>query len=162
DVLCKGDREQVTEVQTSFETGDEWKTDAGQTKKDGTPMIVESRWTLARNEQDRPDYILITNTDITEQKRTQEHLLRAQRMESIGTLAGGIAHDLNNILSPILMSVEMLKLKQHDADSARWLDVIKESSERGADLIKQVLGFARGMQGERIQVQPKHIIKDLV
>jgi signal transduction histidine kinase len=83
-------------------------------------------------------------------------------MESIGTLAGGIAHDLNNILSPILMSVEMLQLRDQDPETARWLAVIKENSERGADLVKQVLGFARGMQGERIQVQAKHIIKDLV
>ncbi len=60
------------------------------------------------------------------------------------------------------MSVEMLQLNEHDPETMRWLSVIKENSERGADLVKQVLGFARGMQGERIRVQIKHIIKDLV
>ena len=78
--------------------------------KDGQKLIVEAAGRLVGNEQGRPDYILIINTDITEQKRTEEHLLRAQRMESIGTLAGGIAHDLNNILSPILMAVDMMQL----------------------------------------------------
>jgi len=89
-------------------------------------------------------------------------LLRAQRMESIGTLAGGIAHDLNNILSPIIMSVEMLGLKNLDTETKRWLTLIGENAERGADLIKQVLTFARGMEGDRIPVQVKHIVKDLV
>jgi PAS domain S-box-containing protein len=162
DTLCGGDRTQVTDAQAAFEAGDEWKVDAGQLTQNRASITVESRWTLARNERGQPDYILVTNTDITEQKKTQEQLLRAQRMESIGTLAGGIAHDLNNILSPVLISVDMLQLKSQDADTSRWLGVIKESTERGADLIKQVLGFARGMQGERIQIQLKHIIKDLV
>ena len=83
-------------------------------------------------------------------------------MESIGTLAGGIAHDLNNILSPILMSVDMLQLNRPDPETARWLSMIRENAERGADLIRQVLTFARGMSGERIPVQLKHIIKEIV
>src|SRR5215204_5013987 len=94
----------------------------------------------------------------SEQKRTEEHLLRAQRMESIGTLAGGIAHDLNNILSPIMMAIDMLRLNDIDADTRRWLDIMKENAERGADLVKQVLTFARGMSGERFPVRLKHII----
>ena len=162
DVLCDGDKTELTEAQTAFAEKDEWKTVARHKTESGKSVIVESRWTLVRNEQNQPDYILITNTDINEQKRTEEHLLRAQRMESIGTLAGGIAHDLNNILAPILMSVEMLQLDNLGADAKRWLDVIKENSERGADLVKQVLTFARGMEGERIPVQLKHIIKDLI
>jgi two-component system cell cycle sensor histidine kinase/response regulator CckA len=162
DVLNAGDRSQLSKAQTVFEDKDEWKTDLRQQTKGGTPLIVESRWTLVRAEQNQPDYILITNTDITEQKLTEEHLFRAQRMESIGTLAGGISHDLNNILSPILMSVDMLRLNQPDAETDRWLAVIRENAERGADLVKQVLTFARGMEGERISVQMKHIIKDLV
>lgn len=152
----------LEEAHLSLQKTGEWKTDARHKTRSGKMLIVESRWSLVRNEHGEPDYILIINTDVTEQKRTEEHLLRAQRMESIGTLAGGIAHDLNNILSPIIMSVEMLRMKDGDADTQRWLSLIGENAERGADLIKQVLTFARGLEGERIPVQIKHIVKDLV
>jgi PAS domain S-box-containing protein len=162
DIVCGGDRSHTVEARSALKTSDEWKTVTEQVTRAKVKIIVESRWTLVRNDRGQPDYILITNTDITEQKRTEQHLLRAQRMESIGTLAGGIAHDLNNILSPILMSVEMLQLNDPDHENARWLSMIRENAERGADLVKQVLTFARGMSGERIPVQLKHIIKDLV
>jgi PAS domain S-box-containing protein len=162
DVLLCGDERRIEEAHLALQQKGEWKTEARHTTKGGQKLIVESRWTLVGNELGQPDYILIINTDVTEQKRTEDHLLRAQRMESIGTLAGGIAHDLNNILSPIIMSVEMLRLKTSDDETKRWLSLIGENAERGADLIKQVLTFARGLEGERIPVQVKHVVKDLV
>ena len=157
-----GDREHVAQATAALGRSDEWKSEARHITRTGEKLIVESRWTLVRNEKGEPDYYFITNTDITEQKRTEEQLLRAQRMESIGTLAGGIAHDLNNILSPIMMAVDMLQLNGADEDGKRWLSIIKESAERGADLVHQVLTFARGMTGEHVPVQLRHIIKDLV
>lgn len=148
--------------QPSFDEKDEWQADVRHRTKSGAAIHVISRWTLVRTEQQQPDYYLITKTDVTEHRKSEEHLLRAQRMESIGTLAGGIAHDLNNVLSPILMSVEMLQMENRDEETLRWLGMIRESAERGADLIKQVLTFARGMDGERVSVQVKHIVKDLI
>jgi len=115
-----------------------------------------------RNEQGQPDCNLILSTDITEQKKIEEQLLRAQRMESIGTLAGGIAHDLNNVLSPILMAIAMLHINANDDETERWLNLARENAERGAAMVKQVLSFARGVEGERVSVQIKHIVKDLV
>jgi two-component system, cell cycle sensor histidine kinase and response regulator CckA len=162
DVLFAGDQRPLEETHAALQDTGEWKTEARDKTKDGRKLIVESRWTLIGNDQGQPDYILIINTDVTEQKLIEEHLLRAQRMESIGTLAGGIAHDLNNILSPIIMSVEMLSLKETDPETKRWLSLIGENAERGADLIKQVLTFARGLEGKRIPVQIKHIVKDLI
>ena len=156
------DSEHISQARTALENSDEWKSESAQKRKSGETITIESRWTLVRDEKSVPDYYLIVNTDITEQKRAQEHLFRAQRMESIGTLAGGIAHDLNNILSPIMMSVDMLRLNENDAETSRWLGMIKENAERGTELVKQVLTFARGMAGERIKVQLKHIVKDLV
>ena len=162
ELICGGEPEHAARAKNALAKSDEWKTDARHVTRAGEKLIVESRWTLVRNEKGEPDYYFITNTDITEQKRTEEQLLRAQRMESIGTLAGGIAHDLNNILSPIMMAVDMLQLDMPEADRTRWQGIIKESAERGADLVRQVLTFARGMTGEHIPVQLKHIIKDLV
>ena len=162
DVIYGGDPAHINAAKAALEAKDEWKVECGQVTRGGEKITVVSRWSLIRNDTGQPDYILITNTDVTDQKRAEEQLLRAQRLESIGTLAGGIAHDLNNVLAPILMSVEMLQLNGVDPETARWLTMIRENADRGADLIKQVLTFARGMSGERIQVQVKHIVKELV
>jgi len=101
------------------------------------------------------------HTDITERKKLEHQFLRAQRMESIGTLAGGVAHDLNNILAPILMSIEILKLTTKDPDTTEILKTIETSAKRGADIVRQVLSFARGLESQRIEVQPKHLLGDV-
>jgi two-component system, cell cycle sensor histidine kinase and response regulator CckA len=162
DILYKGDRKPLDEVRTEFEKTGEWRREVRRETKEKKSLIIEARWTLVRNEQGQPDYVLIIQTDITEQKRAEEHLLRAQRMESIGTLAGGIAHDLNNILSPVLMASDMIQANGANAETTKWLSLIRENAERGAELVKQVLTFARGLEGERISVQVKHVVKDLV
>ncbi|MDL5502687.1 MAG: histidine kinase dimerization/phospho-acceptor domain-containing protein, partial [Candidatus Methanoperedens sp.] len=102
--------------------------------------------------------ILLAIEDITEKKRLESQLLRSQRMESIGTLAGGIAHDLNNLLTPIMLSLQILKEKLKDEQSQKLLSILENNSQRGANLIKQVLSFARGVEGERNSLQVKHII----
>jgi two-component system, cell cycle sensor histidine kinase and response regulator CckA len=140
----------------------EWNGEMRQVRRDGAEIIVQSRWTLVRDEQSQPKSILIINTDITEKKRMESQFLRAQRMESIGTLAGGIAHDLNNVLSPILMAIDMLQLKTTDETSRKWLDVLRTNAERGGNMVRQVLSFARGVEGERVALQPKHLVKEIV
>ncbi len=140
----------------------EWTGEMHQVRRDGTEIIVASRWTLVRDEQGRPKSILIINTDVTEKKRMESQFLRAQRMESIGTLAGGIAHDLNNVLSPILMAIDMLQLRVTDENSKKWFDVLRANAERGGSMVRQVLSFARGVEGERVALQPKHLIKEIV
>jgi PAS domain S-box-containing protein len=162
ELVLRGNPERLNEIRDALESSDEWITETTHTRHDGSSLTVESRWTLVRDDRGKPDYYLVIITDITEKRRAEEQLLRAQRMESIGTLAGGIAHDLNNVLSPILMAVEMLQLKNQDPEIDRWLEVIRKSSERGADLIKQVLTFARGLEGKRVAVQLKYLVKDIV
>ncbi len=120
----------------------EWNGETHQTRRDGAEIIVQSRWTLVRDERGQPKSILVINTDVTEKKRMESQFLRAQRMESIGTLAGGIAHDLNNVLSPILMAIDMLHLKATDESSKKWLDVLRTNAERGGIMVRQVLSFA--------------------
>jgi PAS domain S-box-containing protein len=140
----------------------EWSGEFRQRTKAGEQITVESRWTLVRSDSGEPRSILVINTDITERRKIEQQLLRAQRMESIGTLAGGIAHDLNNILSPILMSIQMLQMKMEDEVAQQWLQILQSNAERGADMVRQVLSFARGVEGERVAVQPKHLIKDVI
>jgi PAS domain S-box-containing protein len=153
---------QFEEARKAVIQNGEWQGEIRQTRRDGEEIIVESRWTLVRDEKGQPNSILVINTDITEKKRMESQFLRTQRMESIGTLAGGIAHDLNNVLSPILMAIDMLQLKTTDEASKKWLDVLRTNAERGGDMVRQVLSFARGVEGERVALQPKHLIKEIV
>ncbi|NEU81117.1 PAS domain S-box protein [Nostoc sp. UIC10630] len=134
----------------------EWRGELHQLTKEGKVIIVESRWILIRDDHGQTKSILSVNTEITQQKQLEAQLLRSQRLESIGTLAGGIVHDLNNILSPILMSVQLLQKKLPDSQSQQILQTLENNVKRGANLLKQVLSFARGIEGKRtiVQIQP--------
>ncbi len=142
-------------------TEGEWHGELQHLTKDQGKLSIESRWTLIRDSEGQPKSVLAINTDVTEKKLIEAQFMRAQRMESIGTLAGGIAHDLNNILAPILMSIDILKLTATDAQAKNVLETIEISAKRGADIVRQVLSFARGMEGERVEVQPKHLLQDV-
>ncbi len=160
--LFKGPSTQFEKARRAVIENGEWSGESHQIRRDGAEIVVESRWTLVRDEQRNPTSILVINTDITEKKRMEGQFLRAQRMESIGTLAGGIAHDLNNVLSPIVMAIDMLKLKATDEASDKWLEVLRTNAERGGNMVRQVLSFARGVEGERVALQPRHLIKEIV
>ena len=144
-----------------IETG-KWAGECKHNCKDGSTITVRGRWTLVRDELAVPRSILIINTDVTEQRKLETHLLRAQRLESIGTLASGVAHDLNNILTPILMCTEVLKKNPAPADLAPLISMIQESATRGANVVKQVLTFARGIEGERVVIKPGHLIQEMI
>ncbi|MUG93009.1 PAS domain S-box protein [Scytonema sp. UIC 10036] len=138
-----------------------WQGELQKITKFGQEIIVESRWTLVRDEYSQHKSILVVDTDITQKKQLEKQFLRAQRMESIGTLASGIAHDLNNVLSPILMSVQMLKAKGRDERTQQILTIVENNAKRGAELVKQVLAFARGIEGDRTVLQIKHLISEM-
>ncbi|MDZ4286635.1 MAG: PAS domain-containing protein [Prosthecobacter sp.] len=139
----------------------EWQGELAQVTKAGNQILVEARWTLVSDSAGQPRSILAINTDITEKKKLEQQVLRAQRMESIGTLAGGIAHDLNNVLAPIMMSIDLLKLICREQRALSVLSTIEFSAKRGADMVRQILSFARGMEGERVKIDPAEIIRDL-
>ncbi|MEH2358589.1 MAG: CHASE3 domain-containing protein [Nostoc sp.] len=122
----------------------------------GTRRYMETHAVPLRNESDGMFMHLALMRDITQQKQLEAQLLRSQRLESIGTLAGGIVHDLNNILSPILMSVQLLQKKLPDQQSQQILQTLENNVKRGANLLKQVLSFARGIEGKQtiVQIQP--------
>jgi nitrogen-specific signal transduction histidine kinase/CheY-like chemotaxis protein len=106
--------------------------------------------------------IFAVNTDITEYRRELEARHRAQRLESLGTLAGGIAHDLNNVLTPILMAVQLLAQDERNAERLELLDTVETAVKRGSEMIRQVLSFARGVDGRRIVIDAGRLLDDLV
>jgi PAS domain S-box-containing protein len=124
-------------------------------------IVVDARWTVVKGAGGEPESILAINTDITGRKNLEEQFLRAQRMESIGTLASGVAHDLNNILAPILMSIPMLQGTLPEKTRQSILSSMETSAQRGADIVRQVLTFARGVEGERVLLQPGHLLREM-
>jgi PAS domain S-box-containing protein len=150
-------------IATVVEKG-EWQGELVKIKKDSTEAVVASRWTLVRDEQGQPKSILTVDTDITDKKFLEKQFLRAQRMESLGTLAGGIAHDLNNILTPILAAAQLLPLTLPNLDERNQhiVQMLVDSSRRGSDLVQQILSFARGMDGQRAVLQVGHLLAEVV
>jgi PAS domain S-box-containing protein len=147
-------------IQISLQRG-EWVGELQQVTRAGKEIVVESRWTLVRDDAGNPKCRLIVNTDITEKKKLEAQFLRAQRMESLGTLAGGVAHDINNVLTPIMMSVELLKMDLPEAQRLALLTELEASAQRGAEMVKQILSFARGVEGKRVQLQLRHLIREV-
>ncbi|KAF3885691.1 MULTISPECIES: hybrid sensor histidine kinase/response regulator [Nostocales] len=152
---------QLQDIQTSLAECGSWQGELYQLTKEGKEIIVASRWTLVRNEYGQPISILTVNTDMTEKKQLEAQFLRVQRLESIGTLASGIAHDLNNTFTPMLLSVQLLERKLLDEHSQQWLSIVKTNIKRGANLVKQVLSFARGIDGERTSLQIEPIVSEI-
>ncbi|NTV46524.1 MAG: PAS domain S-box protein, partial [Chlorobiales bacterium] len=138
-----------------------WSGELNQVTKAGERVVIESNWTLMPNKDGKPKSILIINTDVTIKKKFEVHLLRTQRMEGIGRLASGIAHDLNNVLSPIILSMQILRKKTSDPKIRSLVSTLENSAHRGANLVKRLLSFARGAEGERVPVQIKHQIEEI-
>jgi two-component system, cell cycle sensor histidine kinase and response regulator CckA len=107
--------------------------------------------------------VLGITRDITELKQLESQLLRAQRLESIGTLASGIAHDLNNILTPILATAQLLPLTlpSLDEQNQNLLKLLSDSASRGSSLVQQILFFAKGTGGNRIPLQITYLLREL-
>jgi PAS domain S-box-containing protein len=159
-LLHKDSHQLEAALETVTLTG-EWQGELDQITKSGKQILVQSRWTLVRDFGGKPKSILVVNTDITEKKQLEAQFLRSQRLESLGTLAGGIAHDLNNVLAPILMSAQLLQMKISDSRSQQLLKIMESNVKRGAALIKQVLSFGRGIEGDRMILQVGHLISEI-
>jgi len=163
---CLYDPDQQDKLQQCHDTmmaEGEWTGELRMRTADGDECVVESRWTLVRDSSGAPKQVLVINTDITERKRLESQFLRSQRMESIGRLVGGIAHDLGNLLMPITLGVKVLRrrLDTSDEKTERTLSMIQKSAARGADMVEQVLAFARGVEGERVALDLGAVIEEV-
>ncbi|MBD2516624.1 response regulator [Nostoc sp. FACHB-973] len=152
---------QLKNIQKTLADCGSWQGELHQVTKQGQEMIVASRWTLVNDEEGQAKSILIVNSDITEKKQLEAQFLRAQRMESLGTLASGIAHDLNNALTPIMMTMQLLEAKLPDEKSHQWLAIMEKNVKRAADLVKQVLWFSRGSVGNFKTLQVRNLISEI-
>lgn len=161
-LLCPSNKDGEEILQSLLLQG-HWQSERQQVTKAGNSLIVMSRSSLVIDQQGNPTSILTVNTNITEQKRLEAQFLRAQRLESLGTLASGIAHDLNNIMTPILGVAQLLPMQMPDLSEhiRSELNVLQTSAERGSEIIGQVLSFARGAEGERAALNIKHLISEI-
>lgn len=127
----------------------------------GRQLHAQFHMSLIRDAAGQPRARLSIAIDVSEKKKIEEQFLRAQRLESLGMLAAGIAHDLNNILAPVLMGAPLLRMRATHPSDLRVLDGIENSAGRGAALVRQVLSFAHGASGDKVLIQTKHLLRDI-
>src|SRR5579883_183092 len=163
DVLLQDPNSTIDVVmQRLLKTG-EWRGEVQNITKSGQPVTVEARWTLVRDDAGQPRSILTVDTDITEKKRLETQFYRAQRLESLGTLANGIAHDLNNVFTPIVAVAQLLRSYQPKPEAQQEMFRILESSaKRGASMVKQILTFTRGTEGKQVPVAVPTLLQEVV
>ncbi len=161
ELLHRGELTHIQAAQASALEQGEWCGEVKVYTKAGKELVINSRWTVLRDDHGKPYAFLVAHTDLTERKLLEAKFLRAQRLESLGALASGIAHDLNNVFTPILMSAQLLGDKLDDATRANMLGILTTSARRGSEMVKQVLSFTRGLEGGPGLVQVKHLLGEM-
>lgn len=149
------------EIWKTITAGGEWRGELHNRKRTGELFWESALISPIRDAQGRITHFLGIQEDITEKKKLEQQFLRSQRMESLGTLASGVAHDLNNILAPILISIECLRAIASRPDDLELLDLLKEGVRRGVDITRQLLVFGRGMPGQRAELQARSLLKEI-
>jgi PAS domain S-box-containing protein len=150
-----------TACQKLVEQG-EWGGELRNLTKDGREVVVESRWTLVRDDAGRPRAKLVIDTDVTDKRRLEAHCFQAQRMESIGALAGGIAHEFNNLLQAIRGYTQYAMVNLDPAEQrCQDLDQVLSAAERATLLTRQLLGFSRRQPLDRTVINPNNAVRDL-
>jgi two-component system cell cycle sensor histidine kinase/response regulator CckA len=127
-------------------------------RKDGTRFPIEFSAKLVSLDR---EYVVTVVRDVSERKEMEAKFFRAQRLEAIGSLASGIAHDMNNILAPILMSAPLLRMELSKEEIHDTLETIETCAQRGSDLVKQLLTFGRGVEGARRAVRPEILVREM-
>jgi hypothetical protein len=128
-------------------------------RRDGTLVEVEIGATGI--ELDDKRYLVCVARDLTGRRQFERAQLRAERLESLGLLAGGVAHDLNNALSPVILGAELLRARHPESPDDALLHSMVSAAKRGAGIIRQLLTFARGVEGERLPVPVRPLLAGL-
>jgi PAS domain S-box-containing protein len=162
EVFAVGEASDSGSLAAALAAGRDWRGEVRASRREGDPLFLATSVTVLRDAGGRPDGWLIFGSDVTEHKALEEKFLRAQRLESIGMLAAGIAHDLNNVLAPIGMASSLLRMRLSSAPDLKLIDTLEKSVTRGSGLVKQILGFAHGVSGERRSLQVKHLMRDII
>jgi PAS domain S-box-containing protein len=131
-------------------------------RPDGTTRWIRDKAFCVRDASGAVSRVIGVAEDITEQKEIEKQFLRAQRLEAIGTLASGVAHDMNNILAPMLVVPALIKERLRDPADRQLLGIVEQSAQRGAGIVRQLLTFSRGADGERGPVQIAHLTKEML
>lgn len=121
-----------------------------------------ARRPLLQGEDGEPLPLLASSKINTDNKTLETQHLRAQRMESLGILVGGIAHDIKNVLAPILMSVELLRMSATDENMLETLELLQSSALRAVEMVKHIVSFASGIEGQRLLINPIHITAEIL
>jgi two-component system, cell cycle sensor histidine kinase and response regulator CckA len=156
-----GSPRELAEARAAVASDGTWAGVLHQRTRAGKEIAVRSHRTLLRDDSGAAHSMLVVNTDITEAHSLEAKFLRMQRLESLGFLVSGIAHDLNNVFSPMVIATHVLQGKVTDERGKRMLEVLDASAVRATDLVRQMLTFARGTEGERLPLQPRQIVGEL-
>ncbi|HEX2853737.1 MAG TPA: response regulator [Opitutaceae bacterium] len=152
----------VRAMERYLESDEEWRGELSVTGKSGKVLLIELRVTMVHDLNGQPKSHLAIIEDITERKKLEEKFLRSQRLESFGLLATGIAHDLNNTLAPMLMASEILRTRVTEPADAKLLDLLAVSGERSAALVKQIVSFGKGGGREKVLIQTRHLLLNIL
>jgi two-component system cell cycle sensor histidine kinase/response regulator CckA len=150
----------VNPLAVNFTQG-EWRGEVTVRSKAGQLLCLQTHMTAVADAEGVPRGCVSISTDVTEQNRLKEQFFRAQRLESLGLLAAGIAHDLNNMLAPILMAPTILRQRATDATDLKIIEVMEKSAQRGTHLVKQILAFAQGSSTQRLAIQLQPALRDM-
>ena len=154
--------EEFREAMEDIRQFHEWNGEQHHRRNDAKEILVESRWRTVEKASGDKHLVLIVNSDITEKKRLESQFIRAQRMESIALLTGGMAHDLHNILAPVAMSIHLLRPRMSDESSLAILKAVEESAHSGLELVKNILTYGRGIAGDRVRLNVCQVLEQVL
>jgi two-component system cell cycle sensor histidine kinase/response regulator CckA len=161
ELLHFGSPRELAEARAAVGTDGAWMGVLNQHTKAGADVSVQSCWTSLRDEEGALRAILIVSAETSDTQRLEAKLVRLQRLEGLGFLVSGIAHDLNNVLSPMMVALQGLRDEVRSPRGVRKLDLLDTSATRAASLVRQVLAFARGTEDERMLVQPVRVLHEI-